>query len=128
MKKLLKRIEFQEDIYKCGFSPRQLNEMLLYEFDSVQEAADYLGCSVPSIYRFRRTNKWPISVAKLLMIKRRGFLPMTGPWREFRIRGDVLVTPSGREFTAQDLNVPRMITSKDNFALIMRNKKRFRKF
>lgn len=91
MKKLLKRIDFNNELYKCGFSLRQYNDMLLYEFDSIEDAAEYLGCSICSIYRYRRTNKWPIAIAKLLLIRRRGFLPMTEPWSGFRIRGDVPV-------------------------------------
>ena len=128
MKKLLQRIDFNNELYNCGFTPRHYNDMLLNEFDSLEEAANYLGCSVCSIYRFRRTRKWPIAMAKLLLIRRRGYLPITEPWSGFRIRGDILVTPYGREFTAMDLNVPLVVTAKDNATLLMNNKRRYLKF
>lgn len=128
MKKRLQRIQFNEELYQCGILNRQLSEILLYEFDSMEEAANYLGCSVPSLYRFKQKNKWPVAQARLLMIKHRGFLPTSSPWNGFKIRGDRLITPSGREFSALELNVPKMITSNDSYALLLRNKKRFFKY
>lgn len=127
MKKHLQRIKFNEELHKCGVLNRQLSDILLYEFDSMEEAAIYLGCSVPSLYRFKQKNKWPVAQARLLMIKHRGFLPTSSPWSGFKVRGDTLVTPSGREFKALELNVPKMIESKDSFSLLMRNKKRYRR-
>lgn len=128
MKKRLQRIQFNDELYQCGVLNRQLSEILLYEFDSMQEAANYLGCSVASLYRFKKQNKWPVAQARLLMIKHRGFLPTSKPWSGFKVHGDTLVTPSGREFTAMELNIPKMIKSNDHYALLMRNKKRFRRF
>lgn len=124
MKKLHQRINFREELNNCRVLNRQLTDILLYEFDSMEEAAIYLGCSVSSLYRFKSTNRWPVAQARLLIIRHRGFLPTTAPWSGFKIRGDTLITPSGREFTALELNVPKMISSNDSYALLLRNKKR----
>ncbi|GLO63648.1 hypothetical protein MACH09_41560 [Vibrio sp. MACH09] len=43
----------------------------------------------------------------------------------FKVRGDTLITPSGREFRAMELNIPKMINSNDSYSLLMRNKRRF---
>ncbi|MDG3088102.1 DUF3653 domain-containing protein [Vibrio hannami] len=128
MKKLLQRIKMRDELYQCGYLNEHLSEILLYEFDSMEAAADYLGVSVPTLYRYKAINKWPVAQARLLMIRHRGYLPTSSPWSGFRVVGDKLITPSGREFTARELNIPKMISSNDSYALIMRNKKRLYKF
>ncbi|ASA54413.1 DUF3653 domain-containing protein [Vibrio gazogenes] len=127
MKKLRQRIKLRDELYQCGVLNRQLSEILISEFDSMEEAADYLGCSVSSLYRFKQQNKWPVAQARLLLIRHRGYLPSSTPWYGFKIRGDKLLTPSGREFSAIELNIPKNIKSNDSYALLMRSKKRFKR-
>ncbi|CAM3707968.1 hypothetical protein VA7868_02919 [Vibrio aerogenes CECT 7868] len=127
MKKLKQQIKLRDELHRCGVFNRQLTDILLYEFDSMEEAADYLGCSVSSLYRFKKTNHWPVAQARLLLIRHRGFLPTTSPWCGFKIKGENLITPSGREFSALELNIPKNTESNDSYALLMRSKRRFRR-
>lgn len=60
----------------------------------------------------------------------RGYLPTTKSWRGFKIRGDVLYTPGGRELTAYDLMELDIKMSLDQASNIIqfrrKKKKRFR--
>ncbi|WP_120511989.1 DUF3653 domain-containing protein [Photobacterium salinisoli] len=127
MSKRLRDIQFQDELYSCGYIQRQLNDIFLYEFDSPQEAASYLGCSVSSIYRYMANHSWPVAQARLLLLKHRGFVPSSKPWQGFQIRGERLITPTGREFTARDLTIPKIVESNDNWRLIMKNQKRLKR-
>ncbi|WP_083238601.1 DUF3653 domain-containing protein [Salinivibrio sp. SS3] len=90
----------------------------------MEEAADYLGCSVPTLYRYTKSNRRPVAQARLLLILHRGFLPTDKSWSGFRVKGERLIIPTGREFTTHELTIPKMIESDDSYRLLMRNKKR----
>ncbi|WP_154124805.1 DUF3653 domain-containing protein [Grimontia hollisae] len=125
MNKRLRAIDFQDELYSCGYVRAQLNEIYLYCFDSPKDAARYLGCSVSSIYRYLHEG-WPVAQARLMLLKHRGFMPTTKPWAGFKIDGERLITPTGREFSAMDLTIPKMIETNENWRLLMRNQKRLR--
>ncbi|WP_281870232.1 DUF3653 domain-containing protein [Vibrio nigripulchritudo] len=55
--------------------------------------------------RWIDTKRWPVPVARLLLIKHRGFLPPTREWRGYKIRGDEIITPYGKAIKAQDLQL-----------------------
>ncbi|WP_333004261.1 DUF3653 domain-containing protein, partial [Vibrio coralliilyticus] len=57
----------------------------------------------PTVKNWIRKGNWPMSVVRLLLIMHRGYLPVSKPWRGFKIRGDKLFTPGGRELSAYDL-------------------------
>ncbi len=97
------RITFREELRQCGYLQNQLKELVLYHFDSMDECAEYFGCSVGTVRRWMDTNKWPVPAARLLLIKHRGFLPTTKTWSGFQIRGDYLATPYGKSIHAKDL-------------------------
>ncbi len=101
--KLENYLEFRNELHGCGYLPSQLKELMMYHFDSYEECAAYFGYTESSVRRWVTTNKWPIAVARLLLVKHRGFLPTTRHWREFRIDGDYLTTPYGKAIHAKDL-------------------------
>ncbi|MFA0612586.1 DUF3653 domain-containing protein, partial [Vibrio sp. 10N.222.49.B4] len=70
---------------------------------------------------------WPLSVVRLLLVMHRGYLPTSKPWRGFKIRGDVLYTPGGRELTAYDLmelDIKMSLELTSNVIQFRRKKKR----
>lgn len=93
----------KEELLNFGLYANQVNDLLLWHFDSTKEAAIYFGVTPQTIRNWRKSGSWPLSVIRLLLIIHRGYLPVSKAWRGFKIRGDKLYTPGGRELSAYDL-------------------------
>ncbi len=98
MKKAVRDELLTNDLYK-----NQIRDLMLWHFDDHKEAATFFGVTPKTIKNWINHDKWPLSVVRLLLIIHRGYLPNTKEWRGFKIRGDVLHTPGGRQITAYDL-------------------------
>ncbi|WP_337969451.1 DUF3653 domain-containing protein [Vibrio pectenicida] len=98
MKRQIKEELFQNNLYG-----NQVSDLMLWHFDSIKEAADYFGVTPQTIKNWKKKGTWPLSVVRLLLVMHRGYLPTSKEWRGFKIRGDKLFTPGGRELTAYDL-------------------------
>jgi|GEM_PF-1848884 len=98
MKRRIKEELFNHDLYI-----NQVKDLLIWHFDDHKEAAHYFGVTPQTVKNWQKTGKWPLSVVRLLLIMHRGYLPTSKPWRGFKVRGDKLITPGGRELTAYDL-------------------------
>lgn len=99
------KIDLKQALSDCGYLHNHLSDIALFNFDSFEECADYLGCSPTTVKRWIDMRRWPVAAARLLLIKHRGFLPTTKEWRGFTIRGDTLITPHGKSIKAQDLSL-----------------------
>ncbi|MCU8149835.1 hypothetical protein M2G93_17100 [Vibrio vulnificus] len=93
----------RDELYNFGLHLNQVSDLFLWHFDSDKEAAEYFGVSVQTVRNWRVKHNWPLSVVRLLLIKHRGYLPVSKVWREFKIKGDVIYTPGGRAISAYDL-------------------------
>jgi len=98
MKKSVRDELYCHDLYK-----NQIIDIMLWHFDDHKEAAEYFGVHPNTVKNWQKNHSWPLSVVRLLLIKHRGYLPTGKAWRGFKIRGDVLFTPSGRQLSAYDL-------------------------
>ncbi|MGD8172607.1 DUF3653 domain-containing protein [Vibrio sp. TRT 21S02] len=98
MKKAVKDELFDNGLYK-----NQIKDLLLWHFDDHKEAAEYFGVHPNTVKNWLAKGTWPLSVVRLLLIIHRGYLPTSKAWRGFKIRGDKMFTPGGRELTAYDL-------------------------
>ncbi|ANW22967.1 S-adenosylhomocysteine hydrolase [Vibrio coralliilyticus] len=98
MKKRTREELFNHDLYI-----NQVKDLLIWHFDDHEEAAHFFGVTPRTVKNWQKTGKWPLSVVRLLLIMHRGYLPLSKAWRGFKIRGDTLYTPGGRELTAYDL-------------------------
>lgn len=98
MKKSVRNELFENNLYM-----RQVNDLLLWHFDGVNDAAEFFGVSPQTVKNWIKKGTWPLSVVRLLLIIHRGYLPNSKAWRGFKIRGDVMYTPGGRELSAYDL-------------------------
>lgn len=96
-------LDFRQELHECGYLRSQLKELVWFNFDSLAECADYLGCCESSVKRWINTNKWPVPIARLLLIKHRSFLPTSKEWRGFRISDNHLTTPYGKSIHVRDL-------------------------
>ncbi|ENM5765063.1 MULTISPECIES: DUF3653 domain-containing protein [Vibrio] len=93
----------REELYNFGLHINQVSDLLLWHFDSDAEAAEYFGVTTQTVKNWKKKRNWPLAVVRLLLIKHRGYLPVSKVWREFKIRGDILYTPEGRALSAYDL-------------------------
>lgn len=98
MKKKIKEELFAHNLYV-----NQVSDLLLWHFDDHKQAAEYFGVTPQTVQNWLKKRNWPLSVVRLLLIMHRGYLPISKEWREFKIRGDKLYTPAGRELSAYDL-------------------------
>lgn len=99
------KITLKDELAENGLVVGHLSDLLLYNFDSLLEASEYFGCTEQTLKRWMETKNWQVPVARLLLIKHRGFLPPTREWRGYKIRGDELITPYGKAIKAQDLQL-----------------------
>ncbi|MGR5059907.1 DUF3653 domain-containing protein [Vibrio rotiferianus] len=93
----------KDELYCNGMYSNQVSDLLLWHFEDHKEAAEYFGVTPQTVKNWVKKGNWPLSVVRLLLIMHRGYLPITKPWRGFKIRGDRMFTPGGRELTAYDL-------------------------
>ncbi|CCO48894.1 S-adenosylhomocysteine hydrolase [Vibrio nigripulchritudo SOn1] len=93
----------KDELYKNGLYINQVRDLFLWHFDSDKEAAQYFGVCEKTVKNWHRNRNYPMPVIRLIIVKHRGYLPPTEEWRGFRIRGDMLYTPSGRALSAYDL-------------------------
>tara|TARA_R100001224_G_C4016826_1_gene148003 strand:+ start:1214 stop:1627 length:414 start_codon:yes stop_codon:yes gene_type:complete len=86
-------------------------------------AADDLGISLRTVYRWFDANKAPKHVTKYLMIVARGYLPDREPYIQWYIDGDYINTPYGR-FQAAELEFLNLYKwSSRRYADIARNQR-----
>ncbi len=97
------KIQIKDELFAQGLYLNQVTDLLLWHFDDHKEAAKYFGVTTQTVRNWNKKGNWPLSVIRLLLIMHRGYLPTTKVWRGFKIRGDKLFTPGGRELTAYDL-------------------------
>lgn len=125
MKKFIK-----DELYNNGMYTNQVQDLLLWHFDDNKQAAEYFGVSPQTVRNWIKKGNWPLSVIRLLLIMHRGYLPITKAWRGFKIRGDKMFTPGGRELTAYDLMELDIRVSLKNTSNIIqfrrKKKKRYR--
>lgn len=93
----------RQDLYEHNLYANQVSDLLLWHFDDHKQAADYFGVTPQTVKNWKANGSWPLSVVRLLLIMHRGYLPISKEWRGFKIRGDKLYTPAGRELSAYDL-------------------------
>lgn len=93
----------KDELYDYGLYSNQIKDLFLWHFDDHKEAAKYFGVSPQTVKNWHLKSNWPMAVVRLLLIIHRGYLPSHKAWRDFKIRGDCLYTPSGREISAYDL-------------------------
>lgn len=93
----------KDELFTNGLYINQVSDLLLWHFDDHKQAADYFGVTPQTIKNWITKGNWPLSVVRLLLVMHRGYLPISKQWRGFKIRGDVLHTPGGRELSAFDL-------------------------
>ena len=93
----------RDELYHYGLYINQISDLLLWHFDDHKPAAEYCGVTTQTIKNWHKRGNWPLSVVRLLLIKHRGYLPISKEWREFKIIGDSIITPSGRKVSAWDL-------------------------
>lgn len=72
----------------------------IYSFN-YKKAAEDLGVSVTTIYRWYDNNRAPTHVVKYLMVVARGYLPDREPYIRWYIDGDYINTPYGRFLAAE---------------------------
>ncbi|MFW7525318.1 DUF3653 domain-containing protein [Vibrio ostreicida] len=97
------RKDLQDELFAHNIYINQVKDLLLWHFDSINDAAKYFGVTPQTVKNWKKKKTWPLSVIRLLLIMHRGYLPTSKEWRGFKIRGDKLFTPGGRELTAYDL-------------------------
>ncbi|NOI20774.1 S-adenosylhomocysteine hydrolase [Vibrio coralliilyticus] len=93
----------KEELFAHSLYINQVSDLLLWHFDDHKQAAEFFGVTPPTVKNWIKKGNWPMSVVRLLLIMHRGYLPVSKPWRGFKIRGDKLFTPGGRELSAYDL-------------------------
>lgn len=93
----------REELYEHGLYINQVKDLFLWHFDSNQDAAKYFGVTSRTIDNWHKDLSYPLCAVRLLLVRHRGYLPPTKEWRGFKIRGDVLYTPSGRALSTYDL-------------------------
>lgn len=95
--------KIKDELFDHGLYINQVSDLLLWHFDDHKEAAVYFGVSPQTVKNWLKKGNWPLSVVRLLLIMHRGYLPVSKDWRGFKIRGDKLYTPAGREISTYDL-------------------------
>lgn len=97
------KTKVKEELFNQGLYLNQVKDLLLWHFNDHKEAAAYFGVTPQTVKNWSTKGNWPLSVIRLLLVMHRGYLPTSKAWRGFKIRGDRLFTPGGRELTAYDL-------------------------
>lgn len=122
--------KIKEELFNNGLYINQVNDLLLWHFDGRDEAAAFFGVTPQTVKNWQTKGNWPLSVIRLLLVIHRGCLPTSKSWRGFKIRGDVLYTPGGRELSAYDLmelDIKMSLETASNVIQFRRKKKkRFR--
>ena len=119
--------KIKEELFNNGLYINQVNDLLLWHFDGRDEAAAFFGVTPQTVKNWQTKGNWPLSVIRLLLIMHRGYLPTSKSWRGFKIRGDVLYTPGGRELSAYDLmelDIKMSLETASNVVQFRRKKKR----
>ena len=119
--------KIKEELFNNGLYINQVNDLLLWHFDGRDEAATFFGVTPQTVKNWQTKGNWPLSVIRLLLIMHRGYLPTSKSWRGFKIRGDVLYTPGGRELSAYDLmelDIKMSLETASNVVQFRRKKKR----
>lgn len=113
-----------DTLHEFGMYKNHVKDLFLWHFDSHKEAAAFFGVTVQTIKNWKRSGNYPLSVIRLLLIIHRGYLPTTKEWVGFKIRGDKLYTPAGRELSAYDLmELDIRVANGDNVIEFRRKKK-----
>ncbi|WP_240205905.1 DUF3653 domain-containing protein [Vibrio sp. CyArs1] len=116
----------RDELYNFGLYKNQIQDLFLWHFDGYKEVAEYFGVHPNTIKNWQKNGNYPLSVVRLMLIKHRGYLPVSKPWREFKIRGDNLITPGGRELSAFDLmelDIKMSLKNTSNVVQFRRKKK-----
>jgi len=93
----------REELHSYDIYVNQVSDLFLWHFDSFEEAGKFFGVTARTVQNWQKKRNWPTAVVRLLLVMHRGYLPPSKAWRGFRIRGDKLYTPAGRELSAYDL-------------------------
>ncbi|MYM58516.1 S-adenosylhomocysteine hydrolase [Vibrio sp. OCN044] len=121
------RKDLKDELFAHNMYINQVKDMLLWHFDDNKQAADFFGVTPQTVKNWQTKGTWPMSVVRLLLIMHRGYLPITKPWRGFKIRGEKLFTPGGRELTAYDLmelDIRMSLKTNSNVIQFRRKKKK----
>jgi len=94
----------RDELHEHNLYVNQIPELFLWHFDDDKEAAEFFGVTVQTVKRWKKTRRYPMSVVRLLLIVHRGFLPNSRQWREFKVKGEYLITPGGRAVSVYDLH------------------------
>ncbi|UAB72398.1 S-adenosylhomocysteine hydrolase [Vibrio sp. SCSIO 43132] len=120
--------DINEDLYNSGFYTNQILDLFIWHFDDDKQAANFFGVTPKTVQSWRNKRKWSVAVIRLLLIMHRGYLPPDRAWRGFKIRGDKLYTPGGRELSAYDLQeLDIKVSLGQNVVEFRRKKNRVRK-
>ena len=117
----------REELFDHGLYINQVSDLLLWHFDSLDDAADYFGVTTQTVKNWLKKGNWPLSVIRLLLVMHRGYLPTSKPWRGFKVRGEALITPGGRELSAYDLmelDIRVCVRTQSNVVQFRRKKKK----
>ena len=117
----------REELFDHGLYINQVSDLLLWHFDSLDDAADYFGVTTQTVKNWLKKGNWPLSVIRLLLVMHRGYLPTSKPWRGFKVRGETLITPGGRVLSAYDLmelDIRVCIRTQSNVVQFRRKKKK----
>jgi len=70
-----------------------------------ETAAEYLGVSVRTVYRWEQFGTAPrIAILALQNLVRRRQIPTNGDWEGWKFRDGALINPAGYDFTARELD------------------------
>ncbi|MDC5719440.1 DUF3653 domain-containing protein [Vibrio europaeus] len=119
--------KIKEELFAHNLYINQVSDLLLWHFDDHKQAAEYFGVTPQTVKNWLKKGNWPLSVVRLLLVMHRGYLPITKQWRGFKIRGDVLYTPGGRELSAYDLmelDIRMSLKTTSNVVQFRRKKKK----
>lgn len=97
------KISINDTLHDFGIYKNQISDLFIWHFDDNKEAAAYFGVTPRTIDNWKARGNYPLAVIRLLLVIHRGYLPTSKEWSGFKIRGDRLYTPAGREISAYDL-------------------------
>ncbi|MCF7355086.1 S-adenosylhomocysteine hydrolase [Vibrio phage vB_VruC_PG21] len=118
------KVDIKDTLHEFGMYKNQVKDLFLWHFDSDKEAGEYFGVTPQTVKNWKTKGNYPLSVVRLLLIIHRGYLPTRKEWADFKIRGDKLYTPAGRELSAYDLmELDIRVTNGDNVIEFRRKKK-----
>ncbi|MCG9576411.1 DUF3653 domain-containing protein [Vibrio europaeus] len=119
--------KIKDELFAHNLYINQVSDLLLWHFDDHKQAAEYFGVTPQTVKNWLKKGNWPLSVVRLLLIMHRGYLPISPQWRGFKIRGDKLYTPAGRELSAYDLmelDIRMSLKTTSNVVQFRRKKKK----